>query len=37
MIKSILTALDDSQSSDSAKKLSIQLAKSYKAAVAGIN
>lgn len=36
MIKSILTALDDSQSSDSAKKLSIQLAKSYKAAVAGI-
>ncbi len=36
MIKSILVALDDSESSEAAKTLSIHLAKSYKAAVTGI-
>jgi nucleotide-binding universal stress UspA family protein len=36
MIKNILTALDDSQSSDSARKLSVHMAKSYKATVTGI-
>ncbi len=36
MIKSILVTLDDSQSSDSAKKLSIALAKTHKASLTGI-
>lgn len=36
MIKSILVTLDDSESSVSAKKLGIQMAKSHKAAVTGI-
>jgi len=36
VIKSILVALDDSESSESAKKLSIHLAKSHKAFLAGI-
>jgi len=36
MIKSILVTLDDSQSSESAKKLGIELAKSHKASLTGI-
>lgn len=36
MIKSILVILDDSESSESAKKLGVDLAKSYKASIAGI-
>ena len=36
MIKNILVTLDDSQSSESAKKLGIQLAKSHKASISGI-
>ena len=36
MIKSILVILDDSESSESAKKLGISLAKSNKASIAGI-
>jgi len=36
MIKSILVILDDSKSSESAKELSVNLAKSYKASLTGI-
>ncbi|MBI2707130.1 MAG: universal stress protein [Proteobacteria bacterium] len=36
MIKSILVALDESPSSDSAKTLGVRLAKSYKASLSGI-
>jgi len=36
MIKSILVALDESPSSDSAKKLAVHLAKLYKASLSGI-
>jgi nucleotide-binding universal stress UspA family protein len=36
VIKSILVALDDSESSESAKKLAIHLAKSHKASLSGI-
>lgn len=36
MLKSILVALDESKSSDSAKKFGIQFAKSYKASLTGI-